>query len=170
MVDGYNIIFAWRNLKAKAERISLDAARIGLLDILCNYQGLKQNSIIAVFDAHNVKGGVEKVEPYNNITVVFTKEAETADHYIERTAGVLSRYDRVWVATSDYLEQMIILSKGANRITAETLSAEIKSAEKTMRINYIENKPLKKNPLMQNLDVKTAELLNKMRFPKGQDK
>ena len=162
LVDGYNIIFSWEKLKTLADS-SLESARVKLIDILSNYQGLKQLSIILVFDAHNVKGNYEKIEVYNNITVVFTKEAETADNYIEKVTGKLAKNFKVMVATSDSLEQIIILGKGAYRISARELEIQINESERAMREKFIDNKPIKKNLLLSNLDPQTIEILENMR-------
>ena len=132
LVDGYNIIFAWEDTKKAAES-SLDAARSMLIDKLCNYRGYKQCELILVFDAYKVKGGVGSVETVGNISVVYTKEAETADMYIEKTAHELGRKRRVRVATSDALEQMIILGSGAVRISANEFREEVDAAEREIR-------------------------------------
>ena len=124
LVDGYNIIFAWDELKAIA-RDNLDAARKALCDILCNYQGYKKCEVILVFDAYKVKGGLGSVEKYNNIHVVYTKEAETADAYIERATYDLGKKHRVKVATSDGPEQLIILGHGALRMSASNFYEEV---------------------------------------------
>ena len=124
LVDGYNIIFAWDELKAIA-RDNLDAARKALSDILCNYQGYKKCEVILVFDAYKVKGGLGSVEKYNNIHVVYTKEAETADAYIERATYDLGKKHRVKVATSDGPEQLIILGHGALRMSASNFYEEV---------------------------------------------
>ena len=118
LVDGYNIIFAWDELEAMA-RESLDAARKALCDLLCNYQGYRKCEVIAVFDAYKVRGGQGSVEKYHSIHVVYTKEAETADAYIERATYELGRHHRVKVATSDGPEQLIILGHGALRAAME---------------------------------------------------
>ena len=131
LVDGYNIIFAWDELKEIA-RNSLEAARDRLIDILCNYQGFKQCELILVFDAYKVKGNTGSVEKIHNINVVYTKEAETADMYIEKTTHELGKKHRVRVATSDSLEQIIILAGGATRISADEFLHEVKSAEKAI--------------------------------------
>ena len=128
LVDGYNIIFAWEELKSIA-RENLDAARIALCDLLCNYQGYKKNRVIAVFDAYKVKGGLGSVEKYNNIHVVYTKEAETADAYIERATYELGRKHRVKVATSDGPEQLIILGHGALRLSASNFKEEMEQVQ-----------------------------------------
>ncbi len=131
LVDGYNIIFAWDELKEIA-RNSLEAARDRLIDILCNYQGFKQCELILVFDAYKVKGNMGSVEKIHNINVVYTKEAETADMYIEKTTHELGKKHRVRVATSDSLEQIIILGNGAIRISADEFLHEVKNAEQAI--------------------------------------
>ena len=123
-MDGYNIIFAWDELKAVAQE-NLDAARKQLMDILSNYQGFKKSVVIVVFDAYKVKGGLGSVEKYHNIHVVYTKEAETADAFIERATYEIGRKHRVRVATSDGPEQLIILGHGALRISASAFRAEV---------------------------------------------
>jgi len=129
LVDGYNIIFSWENLKKISEE-SLDSARTELIHKLSNYQGMRQCRMIIVFDAYKVKGNPGSIEEINrNIHVVYTKEAETADTYIERISHDLSREHRVRVATSDGTEQMIILGNGAYRMSAEELRQEVLNAE-----------------------------------------
>ncbi|MCH5210212.1 MAG: TetM/TetW/TetO/TetS family tetracycline resistance ribosomal protection protein [Oscillospiraceae bacterium] len=131
LVDGYNIIFAWDNLKEIAKS-SLNSARDALIDILCNYQGFTQCELILVFDAYKVKGNTGSVEKIHNINVVYTKEAETADMYIEKTTHKLAGKHRVRVATSDSLEQIIILGSGAIRVSASEFLHEVKIAEKAI--------------------------------------
>ena len=131
LVDGYNIIFAWDDLKAIA-RDSLDAARQQLMDILCNYQGWRRCEVILVFDAYKVPHGTGEVEKYHNIYVVYTKEAETADAYIEKATFELGKSHRVTVATSDNIEQLIILGHGALRISARSFREEVEQARKQM--------------------------------------
>ena len=131
LVDGYNIIFAWDELKELAKS-SLESARDRLIDILCNYRGFRQCELILVFDAYKVKGNTGSVEKIHNINVVYTKEAETADMYIEKTTHELGKKHRVRVATSDNLEQIIILGNGATRISADEFLHEVKSAEKAI--------------------------------------
>ena len=128
LVDGYNIIFAWDALKKMAQS-SLEGARHLLMDLLCNYQGFKKCVVILVFDAYKVKGNPGSVEHYRNIHVVYTKEAETADAYIERATYQIAREHRVRVATSDNLEQLIILGHGAVRVSARDFQAEVEAAE-----------------------------------------
>lgn len=132
LVDGYNIIFAWDELKSAAAE-SLDFARSQLINILCSYQGYKQCELILVFDAYKVRGGREKIEKYCNITIVYTKESETADSYIEKVTHQLSEKHRVRVATSDGLEQLIILGNGAMRISADEFHHEVREAEKAVK-------------------------------------
>ena len=124
LVDGYNIIFAWEELKAAA-RDSLDAARQQLMDILSNYQGFKKNVVILVFDAYKVPRSTQDVVKYHNIYVVYTREAETADAYIERATYEIGKHHRVRVATSDGAEQLIILGHGALRLSASAFKAEV---------------------------------------------
>ena len=128
LVDGYNIIHAWDELKEMA-KTNLEASRRMLMDILCNYQGFKKCVVILVFDAYRVKGNPGSVEHWNNIHVVYTKEAETADTYIERATYDLAKNHRVRVATSDNLEQMIILGHGAVRVSAKEFREEIENAK-----------------------------------------
>lgn len=136
LVDGYNIIFAWDELK-ELSKINLDAARSSLMDTLCNYQGYKGCELILVFDAYKVKGQQREVSMYHNIHVVYTKEAETADMYIEKTTHRLGRKNKVTVATSDGLEQLIIMGQGALRMSARGLKEEIERAQKEIREGWI---------------------------------
>ena len=128
LVDGYNIIFAWEELSALAKQ-DVSAARGVLTDILCNYRGYQKCEVILVFDAYKVKGNPGSVEKVNGIYVVYTKEAETADAYIEKTTYDLGRHHRVRVATSDGLEQVIILGHGALRLSARAFKAEVEQAQ-----------------------------------------
>lgn len=136
LVDGYNIIFAWEELTELAQ-VSLDAARGRLMDILCNYQGYKGCELILVFDAYKVKENPGEKARYHNIHVVYTKEAETADMYIEKTTHELGRKHKVTVATSDALEQLIIMGQGAIRLSARGLKEDIESVNQTIRENYL---------------------------------
>lgn len=129
LVDGYNVIFSWENLK-KLAADNVDAARNTLINILCNYQGYKKCKLILVFDAYKVKGNDREVETINNISVVYTKEAETADMYIEKVSHKLAKNNRVRVVTSDGLEQLIILAGGALRVSSSAFYDEVKAAEK----------------------------------------
>lgn len=136
LVDGYNIIFAWKELSALAKE-NLDAARGRLLDILCNYQGIRKCNLIAVFDAYRIEGHKTETFDYHNIHVVFTKEAETADQYIEKLAYANGKKERVTVATSDGLEQIIITGAGCNLLSAREFEKEVQAAVQTMRENYV---------------------------------
>ena len=128
LVDGYNVIFAWDELKAIA-RDNLDAARKSLMDLLSNYQGFRKCRVILVFDAYKVPGGQGSVREYEGIFVVYTKERQTADAYIEKTTYELRKEERVRVVTSDNAEQLIILGHGALRVSASAFHAEIEAAE-----------------------------------------
>ena len=168
-MDGYNIIFAWDDVKKLADS-SLDHARKRLVDILSNFQGYTDQNIIVVFDAHKVNEGKGSIEVHNNITVVYTKEKETADSYIERVAKVISKKYKVKVATSDAIEQIIVMGSGAELVSSKGLYREIKNLEKRMTKEYIEaSKPVKNNMLINNLDEKTAKMLESMRMGKGSE-
>ena len=132
LVDGYYIIFAWDELNALSKE-SLDAARHKLMDILCNYQGFQKCVLILVFDAYRVPGSPGSIEQYHNIHVVYTKEAETADMFIERVTHEIGRNRRVRVATSDGMEQIIILGHGALRVSARMFHEEVQNVEKQIR-------------------------------------
>lgn len=132
LVDGYNVIFAWEDLSAIAKK-NIDAARERLVNVLCNYQGYKKCNLILVFDAYKVKGGVGEVEKIGGISVVYTKEAETADMYIEKVTHKLAKNNRVRVVTSDGLEQLIILGSGALRVSSRAFREEVSRAEDEIR-------------------------------------
>lgn len=132
LVDGYNVIFSWDKLKALAQD-NIDGARNTLINILCNYQGYKKCEVILVFDAYKVKGNAREVEKVNNITIVYTKEAETADMYIEKASYKLAKNNKVRVVTSDALEQLIILAGGALRVSSREFLYEIQQAEEDIR-------------------------------------
>jgi small GTP-binding protein len=132
LVDGYNVIHAWDNLRGMVNE-HMDVARNLLVNTLCNYQGYKKCELILVFDAYKIKGHVREVEKFNNITIVYTKEAETADMYIERASYKLAKNNRVRVVTSDGMEQLIILGNGAIRVSAREFREEIDAAEKEIR-------------------------------------
>ena len=132
LVDGYNVIYSWDDLKEIA-KTNVDAARSRLINILCNYQGYRKCELILVFDAYKVKGHTEEVERFHNISIVYTKEAETADMYIEKTVHRLSGSRRVRVVTSDGMEQLIILGGGALRTPSLSFRDEIRMAEDEIR-------------------------------------
>ena len=132
LIDGYNIIYAWNDLRALAD-MGLDMARNRLIDRMCNYKGVRGCEVILVFDAYKVKRNHGDTEVVNGVTVVYTKEAETADTYIERVSHELSKDHRVRVATSDGQEQLIILGNGAIRLSASGLRAELLEVERQIR-------------------------------------
>lgn len=132
LVDGYNVIFSWDSLKELAKD-NIDGARNMLINILCNYQGYKKCEVILVFDAYKVKGNTREIERINNISVVYTKEAETADMYIEKTSHKLAKNNKVRVVTSDALEQIIILSGGALRVSSKEFLNEVHQAEEDIK-------------------------------------
>lgn len=161
VVDGYNIINAWSDI-FDLRKEPLEDYRDKLLDMLSNYQGYKNVEVIVVFDAHLVKGGQEKQEDYDKIKVVYTKENETADNFIERFVYRMAREHRIRVATSDYLEQRIILSSGGIRMSPRELKEEIKSAPNNAKTDY--SKALtKNNTIMSNINAELLEKLEKMR-------
>lgn len=166
LVDGYNIIFAWDNLTKIAEKNSLEDARDKLVSILSNYQGAKEIELIIVFDAYKVKGS-GSVEKIGKTNIVYTKEAETADSYIERITNTLVKEYSVRVATSDRLEQIIIMGQGALRISATELRADVKLTAKKVAKKMQELKPVKNNMLFDNLDPKTAKWFEEMRQDKN---
>ena len=149
LVDGYNIIFAWEELNELA-KADLHSARTKLMDILCNYQGFTKVTLILVFDAYKVEGGQGSVSKYRNIHVVYTKEAETADQYIEKTVHEIGRKYDVTVATSDGLEQVIIMGQGAKRLSASELKADIEEKQQQMRKEHLNRNPQMTNYLLEN--------------------
>ena len=137
--------------------MNIDSARDKLMDILCNYQGYRQNTLILVFDAYKVKGNPGSVTKYHNIYVVYTKEAETADQYIEKTVHDIGRKYQVTVATSDALEQMIIWGQGAARLSALGLREEVEKASGEIRETWQEKLPGERNRPFQELLQKKEE-------------
>ena len=132
LVDGYNVIFAWDDLRKLADG-NLDAARRRLMDILCNYAGYRRCVPILVFDAYKVRGGAREVEQYHNLYVVYTREAETADMYIERATHELAKEHRTRVVSSDGAEQIIVMGHGALRVSARAFEEEVRAVEKEIR-------------------------------------
>ncbi|MBE7720129.1 NYN domain-containing protein [Lacrimispora indolis] len=165
LVDGYNIIFAWPELKELAET-NMDSARTRLQDVLCNYQGYKKCNVVLVFDGYKVKGNPGTVMEYHNIHVIFTKEAETADQYIEKVSQQIGRQYQVRVATSDKMEQIIILGKGCTRLSARDLKKEIEDTNSEIKKEHLERIPSKKNRLFDNVDPELFEYLEKIRLNK----
>ena len=166
LVDGYNIIFAWQDLRELAEE-NIEAARNKLMDILCNYQGYKGMTLILVYDAYKVKGNPGEIFQYHNIHVVYTKEAETADMYIEKTVHEIGKKYNVTVATSDGMEQVIIMGAGAKRMSANGLLEEIALMQEEIRQEHL-NKPTEKqgNYLFDSVDDALAELMEDVRLGK----
>ncbi len=161
LVDGYNVIFAWEELKELAQK-SLDGARGKLLDLLCNYQAIKGCSLIAVFDAYRVSGHPTEVLDYHNIHVVYTKEAETADQYIEKFAHENSRRYDVTVATSDGLEQIIIIGEGCRLISSRELKEEMERVSAQALEGFLCAHPEKRLSLKQALPHETRKEMEKL--------
>lgn len=173
LVDGYNIIFSWEELRELSEK-DIGAARGKLADILSNYQGYRKCTLILVYDAYKVEGNPGEVMKYHNIYIVYTKEAETADQYIEKTVRRIAKDAAVTVATSDGLEQVIILGQGANRMAAPGLKEEIERTLAEVRGEHLGKKGSVGNYLFDYLDEETAEEMEKVRLGKagknGRDK
>ena len=163
LVDGYNIIFSWEDLN-ELSRVNMEGARSKLADLLCNYQGYRKCHVILVFDAYKVEGNHGEVVKYHNIHIVYTKEAETADQYIEKTVHVIGRKYGVTVATSDGLEQVIILGQGARRLSARGLREEIEAASTEIRGDYLNRQGPTKNLLIHQLPGEMAELMEDVRL------
>jgi len=144
--------------------VNIEGARGKLMDILCNYQGYKKNTIILVFDGYKVPGNQGEVIKYHNIYVVYTKEAETADQYIEKAVPEIAKKHRVSVATSDALEQMIIIGQGAHRISARDLLEEIKITSQQMREEHMQTTKDTKQYLFEGLSENMAEFMDDVRM------
>ncbi len=169
LVDGYNIIFAWENLNELA-KVSLDGARGRLMDILSNYQGYRRMHLILVFDAYKVKGNPGSTARYHNIDVVYTKEAETADQYIEKVTHEIGKKYRVRVATSDGLEQLIIMGAGAIRVSAGELLEEVMEADEELRRDFLKNagRPTGgKNYLLEDAGKEVTEYVERVKANAG---
>ena len=169
LVDGYNIIFAWEELNELA-KASIDAARNKLMDILSNYQGFIGCTLILVFDAYKVKGNQGEVQKYHNIYVVYTKEAETAVQYIEKTTHEIGRKYKVTVATSDALEQVIVMGQGAYRISARDFYEEVERTEKQIREINERERGEKRNYLLDYAREEDAREMEKVRLGKTTEK
>lgn len=165
LVDGYNIIFSWEELKDLAT-VSIDGARNKLMDILCNYQGFKHCELIVVFDAYKLEGHPVEISNYHNIHVVYTKEAETADQYIEKLVHQIGKKYDVTVATSDKLEQVIILGQGAKRLSAKDFKEEVERMNQQIRTDYLEKQEKSHNYLFDHLDEDLANYVEEMRIGK----
>ena len=165
LVDGYNVIFAWEELNELA-KASIDAARNKLMDILSNYQGFTGCTLILVFDAYKVKGSQGEVQKYHNIYVVYTKEAETADQYIEKTTHEIGRKYKVTVATSDALEQVIVMGQGAYRISARDFYEEVERTEKQIREINEQQHGEKRNYILDYAKEEDAKHMEEVRLGK----
>ena len=165
LVDGYNVISAWEELNELA-KASIDAARNKLMDILSNYQGFTGCTLILVFDAYKVKGSQGEVQKYHNIYVVYTKEAETADQYIEKTTHEIGRKYKVTVATSDALEQVIVMGQGAYRMSARDFYEEVERTEKQIREINEQQHGEKRNYLLDYAKEEDAKHMEEVRLGK----
>ncbi len=163
-IDGYNIINSW-SMFEKTKEGQLEEARNKLIEIMMEYQSYSGINIIIVFDAHLVKGNSGSKEKYGKLKVIYTKESETADHYIERELDKIGKVKRVRVATSDKLEQQIILGRGGTRVSARELEIEILNQKKLIKKNSKTIKQ-KNNFLLGQLDEKNLEKLSKIKFDK----
>lgn len=165
LVDGYNVIFAWEDLKELA-KVNIEGARNKLMDVLCNYQGFKKCNLILVFDAYKVQGQELGVQKYHNIYVVYTKEAETADQYIEKVVYEIGRKHHVTVATSDNVEQVVTLGQGGKLLSARELRTEVEEVQRQIREEYL-NRPQKgKNYLFDYLDEEISGQMEEVRLGK----
>ncbi|MCR8745937.1 NYN domain-containing protein [Romboutsia lituseburensis] len=163
IVDGYNIINAWDDLKHIAKN-DLEGAREKLIDLIIEYAEFTGRKAIIVFDAYNIKNSKETVENRKYIQVVYTKEHQTADSYIEKFITSLSKYDDVKVATNDYAEQQIVLGKGAARISSRELKLDLEHAKKSMKEKNSSNqKKIQRNWLEDRLDKETLSKLENIR-------
>lgn len=166
LVDGYNIIFAWEELRELAE-VNIDSARGKLMDILSNYQGVKKCTLILVFDAYKVEGFPGEVQKYHNIYIVYTKEAETADQYIEKVAHEIGKKYHVTVATSDGTEQVIIRGQGCYLLSAKELKTEIELANQELREGFLNQPDNDRNYLFHYLDDEMKEKMEEVRLGKN---
>jgi predicted RNA-binding protein with PIN domain len=165
-VDGYNVVNSWPNLKQKKD-FSFEGARQTLIDKLHNYGVFKACKIVLVFDAHKVIGSLEKKEEVNkNISVVFTKDGETADSYIEKKVNALGRKHEIVVVTSDNLEQQTVFQRGAVRMSSLEFYNEVINVEKSIKLKNDKNKNTQRNSISDNIDDKTAKILEEIRRSK----
>ena len=163
LVDGYNIIFAWDDLKELAKE-NIEAARNKLMDILCNYQGFKKCTLILVFDAYKVEGYVMEIQKYHNIHIVYTKEAETADMYIEKVVHEIGRKYHVTVATSDGIEQVITLGQGGTLISAREFREEVEIVRKQIREECEHRHESGRSYLFDHMDQELADHMEEVRL------
>lgn len=160
-VDGYNIINNWSNLRELSKQ-SLEVSRNELIEILAEYQSYTGTKVVIVFDAHLVKGSIEKKETIKGIDIIYTKEKESADHYIERTLDLIGRTKKVRVATSDWIEQQVVMGRGGTRISARELKLEVEHYKEMIRKKN-EKVNETNDLLIGRLDKKTLEKLEKLR-------
>lgn len=153
LVDGYNVIFAWEDLKELA-KVNIEAARNKLTDILCNYQGFRKCTVILVFDAYKVDGYALEIQKYHNIHIVYTKEAETADQYIEKVVHHIGRKYHVTVVTSDGVEQVVTLGQGGTLISSREFREEVELVRRQIREEYESRRDRGKNYLFDHMDEK----------------
>ena len=163
LVDGYNVIFAWEDLRELA-KVNIEAARNKLMDILCNYQGFKKCTVILVFDAYKVEGYALEIQKYHNIHVVYTKEAETADQYIEKVVHEIGRKYHVTVVTSDAVEQVVTLGQGGTLISAREFLEEVEITRRQIRQEYEKRRDTGKNYLFDHMDRELAEEMEEVRL------
>ncbi|SCI47341.1 MULTISPECIES: NYN domain-containing protein [unclassified Romboutsia] len=163
IIDGYNIINAWDDLK-EISKYSLEDSREKLIHYIIDYAEFTGKKAIIVFDAYNIKNSKEKVENRKHITIVYTKELQTADSYIEKFISTLSKYDEVKVVTNDYAEQQIVLGKGASRVSARELKLDLDVAKERIkeRANS-QQKKIQRNFLEDRLDKETLSKLENIR-------
>lgn len=165
-VDGYNVVNSWPDLKQKKD-FSFEGARQTLIDKLHNYGVFKACKIVLVFDAHKVIGSLEKKEQINkNISIVFTKDGETADGYIEKNVNALGRKHEIVVVTSDNLEQQTVFQRGAIRMSSLEFYNEVLNVEKSIKLKSDKNESAQKNIISDNIDDKTARILEEIRRSK----
>ncbi len=163
LVDGYNVIFAWDDLKELA-KVNIEAARNKLMDILCNYQGFRKCIVILVFDAYKVDGFALEIQKYHNIHVVYTKEAETADQYIEKVVHQIGKKYHVMVVTSDSVEQVVALGQGGKLISSREFKEEVELVRRQIREEYESRREPGKNYLFDHMDEKMAEEMEEVRL------
>lgn len=163
LVDGYNVIFAWDDLKELA-KINIEAARNKLMDILCNYQGFRKCVVILVFDAYKVEGYALEIQKYHNIHVVYTKEAETADQYIEKVVHQIGKKYHVTVVTSDGVEQVVTAGQGGTLISSREFKEEVELVRRQIRKEYESRRETGKNYLFDHMDEKMTEEMEEVRL------
>ena len=169
LVDGYNVIFAWEELKELA-KVSIEAARDKLMDILCNYQGYKKCVLILVFDAYKVEGYALEIQKYHNIHVVYTKEAETADQYIEKVVHHIGRRYHVTVVTSDGVEQVITMGQGGTRISSRDFLEEIEYTKKLIEEDNEKQRSSDRNYLFDHADEEFVRKMEDIRLGREKTK